>query len=269
MKIRFLFAVVVLMSFLSANAFEGEIKYRTYTNYSPEMLAQQPLLFNGENYATVIIKGDKMMAYDDRKGTVTISTSETFTEYAPSDNTGYSCPVLDYSAQSVQFPAQETTQTREMLGITVTKYVRDKNANIGMEFYGWISKDDFGLSPKQRELLNCGMNNVPGLAIKFTHNMQGATSMFVCHEILSITPREVADSEFDIIPADAKMDIVTDWNNYKFHNEMLAASQQFLSEDMKPIVAFSDFYNEFFKAHPVKPQKIDKESYELDEDWDF
>lgn len=239
MKKGFLFAVVVLMSFLSANAFEGEIKYRTYTNYSSDILKLQPLLFNGENYCTMIVKGDKMMLNDYRKGTITIWTPETMTEYCPADNTGYSCPALPVNPI---FTAKETTQTREMLGTTVTKYVCDENANIGIEFYGWIAKSGLGLSQMACNVFNGGLN-VPGVAVKSIFQVQSLYSTLVCREILSITPRDVDDCEFDIIPADAQIDISKDGS--------------------------IDLYLNFFKAHPVKPQKIDKESYELDEDWDF
>lgn len=267
MKKRILFALVTLMTFISANAFEGEIKYRTYTNYSPEMLKLQPLLFNGENTSSVIVKGDKIMFKDERRGTILILSEDNMTEYSQEDNTGYSCPLMGCFTPAIQFSVKEATQTREMLGTSVTKYVCDNNADIGMEFFGWISKDDFGLSQKVREKLNGGFI-VPGIALKFTFNSQGQYGYFLCQEIVSIVPRQVDDDEFEI-PADTKMDIVIDWNDYKFHNPMLESALQYLGDDMKKTAAFSDLYSEFVKNHPIKPQKIFKNSYELDEDWDF
>ncbi len=48
---------------------------------SEELLALQPLTINGENTFTMVIKGDKMMMNDDRKGTLSILSDGIMTEY--------------------------------------------------------------------------------------------------------------------------------------------------------------------------------------------
>ena len=265
---RTLLVMIVLTSMMSAMGFEGEIKYRSFRNMSPEVLALQPSVFNGENTCTMIVKGDKMLIQDGRKGTVTVLKDGVMTEYASSDNSGYSCPAPKYNASAFQFPVKETDQTREMLGTTATKYISDKSAAVGMELSGWVIKDDFGLSPAALEVLNAGMN-VPGVLTKYTLATSAPYAQFVCNEILSITPREVSDSEFDIIPVNAQLEVVKDWKKYKYHDKKNEAAAKFLKGDMKDAMGMGDLVTNFMKTHPVRPQKVDKTSYDIDEDWDF
>lgn len=256
---------------INAKAFEGEIKYRTFRNASDEMLALQPLIFNGENTVTLVIKGDKMMMKDDRKGTITIFSNGMMTEYCPEDNSGYSCPSIDPSkSQSAQmkFPGKETDMKREMFGETATMYVCEKNANIGMEINGWVIPNNFGFSDAVASTLNSALN-APGLLVKWTMNTNGKYAMSFASEITAITPREVSDSEFDIIPANAKLEVVKDWNKYKFKDKQSEIASKILKGDMKNTMKLGDLVTHFMKTHPTKPAKIDAFSFDLDEDWNF
>ena len=78
---KLLLFMCMTFELVNANAFEGVIKYRTFRNASEELLALQPLTINGENTFTMVIKGDKMMMNDDRKGTLSILSDGIMTEY--------------------------------------------------------------------------------------------------------------------------------------------------------------------------------------------
>lgn len=268
---KLLLLMCMFFLFVGAQAFEGEINYRTFRNASNELLAMQPLLFNGENTVTIVVKGDKMMMKDDRKGTVTILSDGIMTEYCPTDNSGYSCPWVDPSksaAPEMQFPGKATDLKREMLGETATMYVCDKNANIGMEINGWIVPNTFGLSDAVVNSLNSALK-APGLLAKWTMNTNGQFAMSFASEITEITPREVSESEFDVIPANAKMEVVKDWNEYKCKDQILEMATKNLKGDMMVAAKFGDLVTSFMKSHPVKPAKVDAINFDLDEDWNF
>ena len=38
---------------------------------------------------------------------------------------------------------------------------------------------------------------------------------------------------------------------------------------MKDAMGMGDLVTNFMKTHPARPQKVDKTSYDIDEDWDF
>jgi hypothetical protein len=266
---KLLLFMCMTFALVNANAFEGVIKYRTFRNASEELLALQPLTINGENTFTMVIKGDKMMMNDDRKGTLSILSDGIMTEYCPEDNTGYSCPWIDPTSSALmQFPGTATDQTREMLGETATKYVCEKNANVGMEINGWIIPNSFGFSDQVMKTLN-SMINAPGILAKWTMNIGAPYPSSFVSEIIEITPREVADSEFDVIPTNAKIEVVKNWDKYKFHDSQTKAAAKFVKGEMKNVLKMGDLTNSFLKSHPIKPSKVDAVSYDIDEDWDF
>ena len=92
MKKQVIALAVGLSAIFGATAFEGQITYRSYHNYSPETLKMQPLVYNGADTVTITVKDNVMVMNNSRTGVISIEDGKTHTEYSPADNTGFTCP---------------------------------------------------------------------------------------------------------------------------------------------------------------------------------
>lgn len=265
MKKQVLALAVGLSAFFGATAFEGQITYRSYHNYSPETLKMQPLVYNGADTVTITVKDNVMVMNNSRTGVISIEDGKTHTEYSPADNTGFTCPKV---LQDLKFGARKTDETRELLGGEVSKYVSADNAQVGMEMTAWVSDDTRGIPAEVLKIINAGLD-VPGLVLKYTTSTSGQYATFVCMEVLDITPREVSEEEIAVIPAGAKMETVADWGKYKYKDKKKGMAAKFVPKDMKEAMAFGDLVTDFMAKHPASPSKGDLRTYELDENWDF
>ena len=234
MKKQVLALAVGLSAVLGATAFEGQITYRSYHNYSSETLKMQPLVYNGADTITITVKDNVMVMNNSRTGVISIEDGKTHTEYSPADNTGFTCPKV---LQDLKFGARKTDDTR-------------------------------GIPAEVLKIINAGLD-VPGLVLKYTTSTSGQYATFVCMEVLDITPREVSEEEIAVIPAGAKMETVADWGKYKYKDKKKGMAAKFVPKDMKEAMAFGDLVTDFMAKHPASPSKGDLRTYELDENWDF
>ncbi len=226
----FLFALCINAQEIPA-AFEGEIVYETYENYSDYMLKMpHSIFFNGVHKIRMIVKGDKVHIMDETTGCHTMADagSNRFIHYCDHTSSG-----LDYSAdfesQLVLLPRDITYSnftaklkantialtgdTTEILGHKCAVYQGEMERDMSMiqkyEIKAHVATDipiSKGYSYGIQGL------DVPGMPLKWIFKYDGGhvgmgvgeLSYYIETDITEIIPRTVEDSEFEI-PAEYKI----------------------------------------------------------------
>lgn len=265
----------------NTNAFEGEIRYETFENYSDYILKMpNSMYFNGVHKMRMILKGDKMHLIDETTQChiVVDNAVPSYVHFCDLTKTGMnyganidamriltsektitvggaSAPIVDYtfaktdtkkSINDKECTLYEGRINREMGKMEqkydVKAYVSDIPVPNG---YKWSI---FGL-------------DIPGIALKYSYKYEGGhvsvmsvgeLSMYIEADVTEIIPRTVEDGEFDI-PADYK-----------------------ISKGSKNAFALMKYMSGVRKQHVklgIKGESNDKKTtgvhYKTNDEWDF
>lgn len=262
----FFLVVATCCQMFASVPFEGEIVVRVYKNYSENDLAINPLITNGADTLTMVVKGDIAKMTEARRSIVTVVTPKTYTNYSIVDNTGFTCPNPKEETNKM-FKVTPTDQKREFLSYQATKYVSDVYATTGMEMQAWVCDEDFGLSEFLISILNYGFD-INRMVLKCTTSGTGIHPYFICHEVISINPKSISDSEFDL-PSNLKLEVVDDFGKYEYKNKQLKMAEKFATGLSPEALRFADLQTDFWSKHLPSKVPFAAKTYDLDEDWDF
>lgn len=230
--VLFLFAGALQSNAQGKEAFEGEITFETYENYSDYLLRMaNSIYFNGVHKMRLILKGDKMHLIDEttKCHSVADNSVPSYVHFCDFTKTG-----LDYGANigAMQVFHKGTIQTGgqdaplieytyaptdvmdNIMGKSCTLYqgaVNHKMGGMDQKYEVKTYLSDIPAPAGYKWSLFC--LDMPNIAMKYSFKYDGGhvsimnvgeLSMYYEADVTSITPREVADSEFDI-PADYKI----------------------------------------------------------------
>ena len=213
-------------------AFEGEITYETYENYSDFLIrASNSVFFNGVHKIRLILKGNKMHLIDETTKCHVIADNSvpSYVHYCDLTKTG-----MDYgnnigsmqilSKGNIDVGGQvspitcytfaPTSTKKNIMDKECTLYQGDINRNMGgmeqkYEVKAYVS--DIMAPAGYKWLLFC--LDTPGIALKYSYKFDGGhvsmmsideLSAYYEADVTKIMPREVADDEFNI-PADYRV----------------------------------------------------------------
>lgn len=216
----------------NSEAFEGEITYETYENYSDFLIrASNSVFFNGVHKIRLILKGNKMHLIDETTKCHVIADNSvpSYVHYCDLTKTG-----MDYgnnigsmqilSKGNIDVGGQvspitcytfaPTSTKKNIMDKECTLYQGDINRNMGgmeqkYEVKAYVS--DIMAPAGYKWLLFC--NDTPGIALKYSYKFDGGhvsmmsideLSAYYEADVTKIMPREVADDEFNI-PADYRV----------------------------------------------------------------
>lgn len=213
-------------------AFEGEITFETYENYSDYILRMpNSMYFNGVHKMRLILKGDKMHLIDETTKCHVIADNSvpSYVHYCDLTKTGMdygknigSMQILskgniDVSGQVspiTSYTFAPTNTKKSIMNKECTLYQGDINREMGgmeqkYEVKSYVS--DIVAPAGYKWFLSC--LDTPGIAMKYSYKFDGGhislmnvgeLSIYYEADVTKITPREVADDEFNI-PADYKV----------------------------------------------------------------
>lgn len=213
------------------NAFEGEIVYETYENYSEYVLKMpNSIYFNGVHKVRLIVKGGKLHVIDETTGCHSVSDDDnkTFVHYCDHTKKG-----IDYSkniesqltlkpgditynnftsrVKSNTFAKKEKTIT--ILEHECTLYegrmVRDMSMEQTYDIKAYVSSDIPASSGYNYSISGL---NIPNIALKWILKYDGGhvgfgvgeLSFYIEADVIEIKPRTVNDDEFSV-PNDYKI----------------------------------------------------------------
>lgn len=213
------------------NAFEGEIVYETYENYSEYVLKMpNSIYFNGVHKVRLIVKGGKLHVIDETTGCHSVSDDDnkTFVHYCDHTKKG-----IDYSkniesqltlkpgditynnftsrVKSNTFAKKEKTVT--ILEHECTLYegrmVRDMSMEQTYDIKAYVSSDIPASSGYNYSISGL---NIPNIALKWILKYDGGhvgfgvgeLSFYIEADVIEIKPRTVNDDEFSV-PNDYKI----------------------------------------------------------------
>lgn len=238
-NLKSMFCMVMLLTGMNvqikaqnSEAFEGEITYETYENYSDFLIrASNSVFFNGVHKIRLILKGNKMHLIDETTKCHVIADNSvpSYVHYCDLTKTG-----MDYgnnigsmqilSKGNIDVGGQvspitcytfaPTSTKKNIMDKECTLYQGDINRNMGgmeqkYEVKAYVS--DIMAPAGYKWLLFC--LDTPGIALKYSYKFDGGhVSMMSIDElsayyevdVTKIMPREVADDEFNI-PADYRV----------------------------------------------------------------
>lgn len=215
-----------------SEAFEGEITFETYENYSDYLLRMaNSISVNGVHKVRLILKGDKMHLIDEtiKCHVLADNSVPSYVHYCDLTKTG-----MDYGKNigSMQLFANRTfevggsaspissytfapTETKKtILDNECVLYQGDVNRKMGgmeqkYEVKTYVSDIK---APAGYKWFMPGLD-IPGIALKYSYKYDGGhisignvgeLSIYYESDVTSITPRKVEDSEF-VLPGDYKI----------------------------------------------------------------
>lgn len=238
-NLKSMFCMVMLLTGMNVQikaqnneAFEGEITYETYENYSDFILRMpNSMYFNGVHKMRLILKGNKMHLIDETTKCHVIADNSvpSYVHYCDLTKTG-----MDYgnnigsmqilSKGNIDVGGQvspitcytfaPTSTKKNIMDKECTLYQGDINRNMGgmeqkYEVKAYVS--DIMAPAGYKWLLFC--LDTPGIALKYSYKYDGGhvsimnvgeLSFYYEADVTKIMPREVADDEFNI-PADYRV----------------------------------------------------------------
>lgn len=213
------------------NAFEGEIVYETYENYS-EYILKMPnsICFNGVHKIRLIVKGGKLHVIDETTGCHSVSNDDnkTFVHYCDHTKKG-----MDYSknieSQLMLKPGDITynnftshvksntftkkEKTAIILGHECALYegcmVRDMSMDQTYDIKAYVSSDIPASSGYNYNIYGL---DIPNIALKWILKYDGGhvgfgvgeLSFYIEADVIEIKPRTVDNDEF-VVPGDYKI----------------------------------------------------------------
>lgn len=213
------------------NAFEGEIVYETYENYS-EYILKMPnsICFNGVHKIRLIVKGGKMHVIDETTSCHTISddNNKVFTHYCDHTKKG-----MDYSkniesqlmlkpsditynnftsrVKSNTFAKKEKTTTilDHECALYEGRMVRDMSMEQTYDIKAYVSSDIPAPTGYNYNLYGL---DIPNIALKWILKYDGGhvgygvgeLSYYIEADVIEINPRAVNDDEF-VVPSNYKI----------------------------------------------------------------
>lgn len=238
-NLKSMFCMVMLLTGMNvqikaqnSEAFEGEITYETYENYSDFLIrASNSVFFNGVHKMRLILKGNKMHLIDETTKCHVIADNSvpSYVHYCDLTKTGMdygnnigSMQILskgniDVSGQVSPitcYTFAPTSTKKNIMDKECTLYQGDINRNMGgmeqkYEVKAYVS--DIMAPAGYKWLLFC--LDTPGIALKYSYKYDGGhvsimnvgeLSFYYEADVTKIMPREVADDEFNI-PADYRV----------------------------------------------------------------
>lgn len=210
----------------SNEAFEGEITFETYENYSDYFLRMgNSIYFNGVHKMRLIVKGDKMHLIDETTKCHIIADSSvpSYVHFCDLTKTG-----MDFeknigamqilSKGNIEVGGQSSPITSYTFAATETrKNIMDRECIL---YQGDISRNMGGM--EQKYSVKAYISDIivpkgykwhlfcldtPGIALKFSYKYDGGhvsvgsvgeLSVYYEADVTNITQRKVADDEFDI-----------------------------------------------------------------------
>lgn len=275
-KIITLLMILLTVGSISADKFEGVLKYRNFENHSKAVRnLSKGMAYNGARDMELLLKGNKILIkdmsmhyhvlIDPDAGSVVIfndyikkGLKSNYKKYAEQYLSGLT-PKVTVEGQTKDFNIRETGESQTINDMKCNRYAG--KLTVGVKGLKPVETDvdvwyaaDIEVDPIIGAFLN-GLP-VPGIPVKLTVDQQGSVPIigkmnsYIASELHSIEARPVEDSEFEI-PADYEIK-VTD-SPFK----MLSLYGQ---------------TTKYLKKNNMYPGAADKDSevtYKIEEEWDF
>lgn len=263
-----------------AEAFEGEIFFETYENYSDYLLKMgNSILFNGVHKMRLILKGSKMHLIDETSKChiVADDSAPSLVHYCDLTKTGMNYgknigAMQVFSKGEIISGGQKSPVTSYTFSPKdAKKTIMDKECTL---YQGSINHNMGGMDQKYEVkayvsdiVAPIGYKwsmfylDIPGIALKFSYKYDGGhismmnvgeLSFYYEADVTKITPREVADDEFNI-PSDYK---ISKGANNAF------ALMKYMNGVKKQLVKLG------VKGEPNE-HKTTGVHYKTDDEWDF